>query len=263
VLVTSRPAVADLRGALKCAAQASARSAAEHVHTAAHPARPPGHSLARGQPRSRRKSFPLQAAPDLQGAGAAGSCQEEQDARRHEARRVEVRLLLVPATMCGWQVRRAARALAAQAASQVGRAPGHEPLRAMLKWGTRGRLGRRRGWPVVPVLGTPWQDTVSAERTGWRERAAYLDGSVAFAVDYQTCRGCGLGWVEQPYTESQYQRCGLAAAGLAALRCEQPGLEWHTLGGHLPDSEAFWSAVRAGVAGGYRRREMCPHRGNG
>lgn len=70
------------------------------------------------------------------------------------------------------------------------------------------------------------------------------------------------GW-SSPYTEPQYQRCGLASAGLAALRSEQPGLEWHTLGGHFPDSEAFWLAVGAGVAGGYQRREMCPHRGNG
>jgi len=159
--------------------------------------------------------------------------------------------------------RRAAHALAEQATSQVGRAPGREPVQAALKWVTRGRLSARHGWPVIPVLGTPWQDTVSAERTGWRQRTAYLDGSVVFAVDYQTCRRCGLGWVEQPYTIPRYQRCGLAAAGLRALRAEQPGLEWHTLGGHFPDSEPFWSAAGTGVAGGYQKREMCPHRGDG
>jgi len=157
--------------------------------------------------------------------------------------------------------RRAARMLAGQAMSHVGRASGREPAREALKWVTRGRLGRRRGWPVVPRLGTPWQDTVSAERPGWRQRAAFLGGKEVFAVDYQVCGRCGLGWVEQPYTVPEYQRCGLAAAGLAALRAEHPGLEWHTLGGHFRDSEAFWSAVGTAVAGGYRKREICPHRG--
>jgi hypothetical protein len=101
---------------------------------------------------------------------------------------------------------------------------------------------------------------VSAERTGWRQRAACLDGAIVFAVDYQVCHRCGLGWVEQPYTIPQYQRCGLAAAGLAALRAEHPGLHWHTLGGHFPDSGPFWMAVGAGVPGGYRRRGVCLHR---
>jgi hypothetical protein len=154
-------------------------------------------------------------------------------------------------------------ALVAQATSQVGRASGREPGRAVMKWLSRGRLGRRPGWPVVPVLGTPWQDTVSAERVGWRQRAAYLDGHEAFAVDYQTCRRCKLGWVEQPYTIPAYQRRGLAVAGLAALRAENPGLEWHTLGGHFRDSEPFWSAVGAETPGGYAQREMCPHRSSG
>lgn len=161
--------------------------------------------------------------------------------------------------MASAEDRRAARVLAGQATSRVRRAPGRKPVRAARKWVTRGRLGTRHGRSVVPVLGTPWQDTMSAERPGWRERAAYLDGSPVFAVDYQTCRRCGLGWVEQPYTVPQYQRCGLAAAGLAALRGEHPGLEWHTLGGHFSDSEPFWSVVGAGVAGGYQKREMCPH----
>jgi hypothetical protein len=165
--------------------------------------------------------------------------------------------------MAGAEERQAARLLAGQAMTHVGRASGREPARAVLKWVTRGRLGRQRGWPVVPKLGTPWQDTVSAERPGWRERAAYLHGEVVFAVDYQVCRRCGLGWVEQPYTEPEYQRCGLAAAGLAAMRAEYPGLEWHTLGGHFRDSEPFWLAVGAGVPGGYQQRDMCPHQGAG
>lgn len=83
-----------------------------------------------------------------------------------------------------------------------------------------------------------------------------------FAVDYQTCRQCGLGWVEEPYTDPRYQRCGLAAAGLAALRAEYPGLGWHTLGGHLRDSEQFWCAVAVEVVGGYAQREICPHLGS-
>jgi hypothetical protein len=81
-----------------------------------------------------------------------------------------------------------------------------------------------------------------------------------FAVDYQVCRLCGLGWVEEPYTDPDYQRCGLAAAALAALRSEYPGLEWHTLGGHFRETEPFWSAVGTDVNGGYTKRGVCPHR---
>ncbi|MEO6083518.1 MAG: hypothetical protein ABIQ18_10485 [Umezawaea sp.] len=80
-----------------------------------------------------------------------------------------------------------------------------------------------------------------------------------FAVDYQPCRHCGLAWVEQPYTDPLHQRCGLARACLAALRTEHPGLSWHTLGGHLTESQAFWAAVGTDVCGGYRQRPLCSH----
>lgn len=152
----------------------------------------------------------------------------------------------------------AARCLAGLA-HQVGRASGREPWRELVQWISRGRLGRRTGWPVVPDLPTPWQDTISAERIGWRQRTANLDGEFAFAVDYQVCPRCRLGWVEQPHTLPQHQRCGLATAGLAALRAEYPRLAWHTLGGHFNDSRAFWAAVGAGVQGGYQQREVCAH----
>jgi hypothetical protein len=56
---------------------------------------------------------------------------------------------------------------------------------------------------------------------------------------------CKLGWVESPYTPPQYQRCGLASAGLAALRREHPRLSWHTLGGHFRASPPFWAARSA------------------
>jgi hypothetical protein len=117
---------------------------------------------------------------------------------------------------------------------------------------------------VVPFLGVPWQDTVSAERPGWRQRAAYLQGfdppgEYAFEVDYQVCRRCRLGWVEQPYTLEPYQRHGLARAGMAALRNDYPGLSWHTLGGHIDGSAAFWNRIGEGVPGGYRPRDVCPH----
>ncbi|MFE2426460.1 hypothetical protein ACFXJ5_06870 [Streptomyces sp. NPDC059373] len=144
-------------------------------------------------------------------------------------------------------------------ARQVGRVSGREPWRKVLQWISGGRLGRRHGPPVVPELSTPWQDTVSGERLGWRQRAANLHGDFAFEVDYQVCRRCRLGWVEQPYTQPPYQRCGLATAGLAALRTEYPGLSWHTLGGHLSDSKEFWISIGAGVRGGYQQRPLCPH----
>lgn len=152
----------------------------------------------------------------------------------------------------------AARRLASEA-HDVGRVSGREPWREFARWVSRGRYGRRPGRPEVLRLNTPWQDTPSAERAGWRERAANLHGEVAFAVDYEVCRRCRLGWVEQPFTLPQYQRCGLAAAGLAALRAEHPGLSWHTLGGHFRDSEPFWTAAGAGVPGGYQRHGVCPH----
>ena len=152
----------------------------------------------------------------------------------------------------------AARRLAGLA-DQVGWASSREPWREFVRWISCGRLGQRTGWPHVPRLPTPWQDTISAERIGWRQRAANLEGEFAFAVDYQVCRRCRLGWAEQPYTLAQYQRCGLAAAGLAVLRTENPGLEWHTLGGHFTDSRAFWATVGAGVSGGYQPRGVCAH----
>lgn len=153
----------------------------------------------------------------------------------------------------------AARELATLALSHVGRVSGREPLRMALRWATRGRLGRRRGLRVTPRPGTPWQDTPSWQRTGWRERAAFLHGHEVFAVDYRVCRKCRRGWVEEPATDPRYQRCGLAAAGLAALRSEHPGVEWHTLGGHMPDARPFWAAIGAGVPGGYQQRAICSH----
>lgn len=168
----------------------------------------------------------------------------------------------------------AARRLAGQAVDQVGRTPDRERWRALLRRVSGVRLGRPApGWPVVPVLGTPWQDTASGEWTGWRQRSAYLlPDAVApdaedfedrvglvFSVDYRVCRRCRLGWVEYPWTAPRYERCGVAAAGLAAIRGEHPGVAWHSLGGHYPSSRPFWAAAGAGVAGGYEQRPLCPH----
>jgi hypothetical protein len=164
-----------------------------------------------------------------------------------------------------WQVaseknRRAARALVGLATTEVGHTPDQENTRSTLRWLMRGPQYRRRGRQAELEPDTPWRDTRSANRPGWRERAAYLDGQEVFAVDYQVCRICGLGWVEEPYTDPDYQRCGLAAAALAALRSEHQGLEWHTLGGHFRDTEPFWSAVGADVKGAYIKRGVCSHR---
>ncbi|WSJ58820.1 hypothetical protein OG756_12890 [Streptomyces sp. NBC_01310] len=153
---------------------------------------------------------------------------------------------------------KAARHLASQA-HEVGRVSGREPWREVLLWVSGGQFGRRHSLPDVPVLVTPWQDTVSSERIGWRQRAANLDGEFAFSVDYQLCHRCRLGWGEQPYTLPECERCGLASAGLAALRIEHPNMTWHTLGGHLAESKAFWAAVGADVPGGYQQRRLCPH----
>jgi hypothetical protein len=69
----------------------------------------------------------------------------------------------------------------------------------------------------------PWQDTVSGRYFGWRCRQANLNGELAFVVEYIVCPYCNLGWVDKPYTVEEYQRRGLATAGLRALRDEQPG----------------------------------------
>lgn len=132
-------------------------------------------------------------------------------------------------------------------------------MRKVLRRISGGRLGQRGGWPDPPQLNTPWQDTISPTRHGWRQRAANLHGESVFGVDYQVCRRCEVVWVEEPHTDPEYQGCGLAKAGLAALRADYPDMAWHTLGGHLSDAVAFWETVAVGVHGGYEQRELCPH----
>jgi len=143
----------------------------------------------------------------------------------------------------------AARHLAGLAHRVAYDPPEREPWREFVQRISRGRFGRPQ----------PWQDTDCWERRGWRTRAADLNGQPAFSVDYRVCRRCGLGWVEWPDTLRPYRRCGLASAGLTELRAKYPDLAWHTLGGHIGDSAAFWDAIGADVPGGYRQREPCPH----
>ena len=159
--------------------------------------------------------------------------------------------------------REAARSLAAVARLAVARVPGGDPARTVLGRGRSwllSRMDRARG---KEHPGTGWRDSWSRERPGWRERAAYLGGNEVFSVDFQVCRRCRLGWVEQPSTVAKYRRCGLATAALAALRSEHPGIEWHTLGGHLADSVPFWLSAGAGIPGGYTQRDPCPHHHTG
>ncbi|MEV4896426.1 hypothetical protein AB0K48_44410 [Nonomuraea sp. NPDC055795] len=58
------------------------------------------------------------------------------------------------------------------------------------------RLYRRYRTPARLPAGAPWIDAPSGARHTWRTRAAYLAGEFAFGVDYQVCRVCTLGWVE-------------------------------------------------------------------
>ena len=152
-----------------------------------------------------------------------------------------------------------ARELAARAETHV-RWVSRDRLRRAVIWASQGRFGRRSTWPSVPALEIGWQDNPSDRGMSWRERAAYLNSQPVFEVDYQVCCRCRAGWVEEPWTEDRYTRCGLAAAGLAALRTEHPGFSWYTAGGHMPDSEPFWRAVAAGVPGAYQHHEICAHR---
>ncbi|KJK56434.1 hypothetical protein UK12_22705 [Saccharothrix sp. ST-888] len=154
--------------------------------------------------------------------------------------------------------RRAARQLASRT-DQMGRIFGREPWREILLRISGGRLGRRTG-PTIPLqLQTPWQDTLSPLRTGWRQRAADLHGESVFAIDYQVCRPCSLAWAEEPHTDPSFQRCGPASAGVAALRAEHPGLAWHTLGGRFAKARPFRTHVGTGVPGGYQSRRLCGH----
>ncbi|MFD9965025.1 hypothetical protein [Amycolatopsis sp. NPDC058986] len=158
--------------------------------------------------------------------------------------------------------RAAAKQVAAHAHQVAGRRrrPGRwAPLKRWLVGGTR--IRRRTGWPAsAPMLSDqPWQDRPSWEREGWRERVAFLEGEEVFGVDYVICGRCRCGWVEQPSTQEPYRGCGLARAGLAALRAENPGLAWYTLGGHLRDARPFWAAISADVPGGYRPQPLCGH----
>ena len=71
-------------------------------------------------------------------------------------------------------------------------------------WGALEGADSRR----VPESGMLWRDAWSQERVGWRERAAFLNGDELF--DYETCRRCKLGWVEQSTTHREkHRRCGL------------------------------------------------------
>lgn len=115
---------------------------------------------------------------------------------------------------------------------------------------------------VEAGAGTRWEDSASYERPGWTARSAYVAGfdEPVFEVDVQVCHACEIGWVEQPYTPPQFQRRGLATAGLASLRRDHPGARsWHTLGGHLSDSRRLWAVAGADVPGGYLPRDLCPH----
>lgn len=103
----------------------------------------------------------------------------------------------------------------------------------------------------------PWVDRPAGayERTGWRIRAGYIRSKLAFEVEYVVCDLCEIGWVESPLSNEGYKRCGLASAALRSLRRAYPGFEWHTGGGHFPESEPFWNSVAVEVPGGYTRRK--------
>ncbi|MFI9561567.1 M28 family peptidase [Nonomuraea endophytica] len=102
--------------------------------------------------------------------------------------------------------------------AQVAWAPDRDLWHELLYRPSGRRLYRRYRTPARLPRDAPWTDTPSEARHTWRTRAAYLAGEFAFGVDYQVCRICKLGWVEDPYTLPKFQRCGLARAALAALR---------------------------------------------
>jgi hypothetical protein len=90
-------------------------------------------------------------------------------------------------------------------------------------------------------------------------RAAYIDSDVAFEVEYVVCHECLIGWVEWPYSHPGYERQCLASTALECLRRTYPGLEWHTTGDHINNSEPFWTSAGGGVPGGYIQQDSCHH----
>lgn len=153
------------------------------------------------------------------------------------------------------------RRLREQALTDVGRWSSRAPIRSALFHLTRGRIDRRPRYNVtqLPQLTAPWQDTDSGRYFGWRCRQANLYGELAFVVEYIVCPYCRIGWADRPYTVEEYQRKGLAAAGLEALRAEHPAVAWHAGSGHINGAKAFWAAAGDGVPGGYLPRDFCRH----
>ncbi|MFF5085034.1 hypothetical protein ACFY36_49020 [Actinoplanes sp. NPDC000266] len=153
------------------------------------------------------------------------------------------------------------RRLREQAATHVVRWPNRKPIWTAVYHLSRGRIDRRPRYTTaqLPMLNSPWQDTDSGRYFGWRCRQANLNGGMAFVVEYVVCPHCRIGWVDKPHTIKRYQRSGLAAAALRALRAEHPGVVWHTGSGHSGSSKAFWASVGSGVEGGYSERELCVH----
>ncbi|MCA2218042.1 hypothetical protein [Jidongwangia harbinensis] len=153
------------------------------------------------------------------------------------------------------------RRLREQARTDIGRWSSRTPIRSAVYHLTRGRIDQRPRYNVIqlPTLPTPWQDTDSGRHFGWRYRQANLYGELAFVVEYIICPHCGIGWADRPYTVQEFQRNGLAAAGLEALRAEHPAVAWYTGSGHMNDAKAFWAAVGDGVPGGYRPGDLCRH----
>jgi hypothetical protein len=151
--------------------------------------------------------------------------------------------------------------LRGQATTHVAHWSSRTPIRTALYHLTRGRIDKRPRYAVgqLPTLNSPWQDSDSGRYFGWRCRQANLAGEQVFVVEYIVCPYCRIGWVDKPYTIEQYQRNGLAEAGLRALRAEHQEAAWHTGSGHMRSSKAFWAAVGEGVPGGYLPRELCEH----
>jgi hypothetical protein len=79
-------------------------------------------------------------------------------------------------------------------------------------------------------------------------------------VDFQICRPCKLGWVEQPYTDRRISGADSPQRPCAPCASSILVLAGTILGGHFRDSEPFWSAVGINVPGGYEQRKVCPHR---
>ncbi len=147
----------------------------------------------------------------------------------------------------------AARHLASQA-RRVRWVSGKEPWCDLVRWLNRGQYGQRHGWPEVPQLDAPWQDTSrlngsagSGPRTSTEKRPSPSTMRSAAAAGSNSLSPCpATSNADWPPRDPPH--------------CAPNTPAWHTLGGLFDGSGPFWTAAGTGAyLAGYQQRDSCLH----